>query len=130
MEQTQTKQLKHGRPIDGKGTYRLSKRWNESFSSTYIFKFFFLTHRYRHWFVCFVPCFSLLKFYHIRINIDIYIDLIVPFRVLAWWLKNGIEHVPYFEVFRVLVMKRNKNIKNIFFTNVLRMLKICSVSVY
>ncbi len=41
MEQTQTKQLKHGRPIDGKGTYRLSKRWNESFSSTYIFKFFF-----------------------------------------------------------------------------------------
>ncbi len=25
------------------------------------------------------------------------------------------EHVPYCEVFRVLVMERNKNLKNIFF---------------
>jgi hypothetical protein len=60
MEQTQT-ELKYGilRLIDGKGTYRLSKRRNESFSSpTYIFKFFFL-------------------------HIDTDIDLSVPFRVLA-----------------------------------------------
>jgi len=78
MEQTQTKQLKHGRPIDGKGTYRLSKRWNESFSSTYIFKFFFLIH------------------------IDIDIDLSVPFRVLAL-KKFSVRNVPFPLVpFRVL----------------------------
>jgi len=35
------------------------------------------------------------------------------------------EYAPYFEVFRVLVMERNKNLKNlknIFFINVLRMM--------
>ena len=61
---------------DGNGTFRLTIRRNEFFSSTYIF----------------------------RLYIDIYIDLIFPFNFLAWRLKNGIEHVPYLEVLRVLVV--------------------------
>ncbi len=95
--------------------------------------FFFLIHKYRDWFVCSVPCFSLLKLYHIRINIDINIDLIVPFRILAWWLKNGKKSVPYFEVFRVLVMERNKNLKNLkkfYLYQCSKDPKICSVSVF
>ena len=40
---------------------------------------------------------------------DISIDLNVPFRDLAWRIKDGMENVPYFKVFRVLLVKRNKN---------------------
>jgi len=34
------------------------------------------------------------------------------------------EYIPYFEVFRVLVMERNKNLKNIFFYQCIRDAKI------
>jgi len=33
---------------------------------------------------------------------DISIDLNVPFRILAWRIKAGMENVPYFKIFRVI----------------------------
>jgi hypothetical protein len=40
-------------------------------------------------------------------------DLNTPFSVLAWRLKDRMEHVRYFKVFRVSVVERNKNLKNL-----------------